>query len=59
MTFTPCKGPVPMGGVAGSGLAERGVAGSGLAERGVAGSGLAELTPLACHAVLCQLAAAA
>jgi uncharacterized protein DUF5947 len=32
----------PLGGVAGSGLAERGVAGSGLAERGVAGSGLAE-----------------
>ena len=31
-----------LGGVVGSGLAERGVAGSGLAERGVAGSGLAE-----------------
>jgi ATP-binding cassette subfamily C protein CydC len=35
-------GRVTLGGVAGSGLAERAVAGSGLAERGVAGSGLAE-----------------
>src|SRR6202171_2325747 len=31
-----------LGGVVGSGLAERGVVGSGLAERGVVGSGLAE-----------------
>jgi Family of unknown function (DUF5947) len=34
----------PLGGVAGSGPAERGVAGSGPAERGVAGSGLAPVT---------------
>src|SRR5262252_5660057 len=34
--------PASLGGVVGSGLAERGVVGSRLAERGVVGSGLAE-----------------
>jgi len=42
LRFTPQEAAALLGGVVGSGLAERGVVGSGLAERGVVGSEVAE-----------------